>query len=167
MTADLFVKLTAKLYAQNVKDNEESISNDINGVAYSDSESSDSESGGGVLLFAGRDGSHIIKPSISIKITEPVKSSHPNRHAPVLHASQLNTGYKGNILSNDEGGKRSDKTGAPSQTIASNRHLESKQWLPPMEDPFWTIYINKLRVYGCESGVCDLEQKGDIVHNMD
>ena len=35
---------------------------------------------------------------------------------------------------------------------------DGQQWIPKMSSSFWRIYINKLRVNACESGVCDLNE---------
>ena len=41
---------------------------------------------------------------------------------------------------------------------ASEKKARSvKKWLPAIDNPFWELYANKLRVNAADSGVCNLD----------
>jgi len=45
---------------------------------------------------------------------------------------------------------------AMSGTSGEKKMRSIKKWLPTMDNPFWELYENKLRVNAADSGVCDL-----------
>jgi poly(A)-specific ribonuclease len=107
MTAELFVKLTAQLYAERNKIpgevDDDFVSEGIEHLNFSDSNDSEgdtsSQGNGGVPLFS------------------------PNPFA---------------------------------VNKASEEPVKIEQFIPPMKNSFWDLYVNKLRVNGTDSGVCDL-----------
>ena len=133
MTAELFVKLTAKLYSQRkhqipISDSDSDESEQI---------SLDDESGGANLNGGGSNSS---------------EDSLLDHLPPEWHAKQLNNRFAalavvgiGDVGSGSSGGATVEREGG----------LE--QWIPKMSHSFWDIYANKLRVNASEGGVCDLE----------
>jgi len=45
---------------------------------------------------------------------------------------------------------------AVEETSGEKKNRKLKRWLPPMDNSFWELYANKLRVNAADSGVCDL-----------
>jgi hypothetical protein len=133
MTAELFVKLTAQLYAERkhlLEDEDRSSVQDH----YSISDTEDDESGGAPLN----------PPDIDGFSSHGMSDDLP----PERHATQLNRLANPYSILDDE---LEDNTPTPT----------SKQWIPSMESSFWDIYANKLRVNASKGGVCDLEETED------
>jgi poly(A)-specific ribonuclease len=146
MTAELFVKLSAKLYTTYKQlSSSSSITSSID-AAYSDSEDSDSAFGGGAPInppspsksTSGGSHSHTLVPLISV----------PDNLPPAWYAKQLN---RFAVLQHD-----SDE-----EAEAEKEEPKPKQWIPGMHNTFWDVYANKLRVNSVEGGVCDLEEGVD------
>jgi poly(A)-specific ribonuclease len=151
MTAELFVKLTAKLYTAHIpSSNTNSPPRGSTGPAYrpssstssSDSDSDSSPSGGALLNPTSSNG-----------------KSHPNSNPfsllamddnlpPAYHASCLNPTAVLHPLNDEE-----------AATLA--KEPQPRQWIPDLTNAFWDIYVNKLRVNAVEGGVCDLEEGGE------
>jgi poly(A)-specific ribonuclease len=135
MTAELFVKLTAKLYAERKRPSlttepgSDHTSEEIDIMSFSDDEddSGSSEGSGGVPLFTSSNPFDVLK-----KMDDNLP--------PLYHASKLNN-YKGRGIQENEND--------PTPVITG-------QWIPDIKDHFWDIYANKLRVNATEAGVCDL-----------
>jgi poly(A)-specific ribonuclease len=133
MTAELFVKLTAKLYSERKHQIPDSDDSDED----SEQISLDDESGGAVLNGGGSNSS---------------EDSLLDHLPPEWHAKQLNNRFAalaviGEVGSGNSGGA----------TVGAEPEGGPEQWIPKMSHPFWDIYANKLRVNASESGVCDLE----------
>jgi poly(A)-specific ribonuclease len=159
MTAELFVKLTAKLYAQRVADGEleASLEPKTKSLKF-DSDSTDSE--GGVSLYPpyGRLGRLPLREKGGLKanaITETA-SSFQDEEPPAWHAAKLNGDAKPYLKSLfvviDE---------IPKPNVVK-KELDMKQWIPAFDEPFWEVYTNKLRVNAAEGGVCDLAQNSSL-----
>ncbi|TVY60758.1 Uncharacterized protein LSUE1_G008322 [Lachnellula suecica] len=135
MTAELFIKLAAKLYSEHKAKfpKTESESDD------SEDYSLDDESGGADLN--GRPDSDYSSGEISLMDHLP----------PDWHAKQLSNRFAALqfATSGDSKGKGKGK-----EKMAEG---EVEQWLPKISHRFWDIYANKLRVNASEGGVCDLE----------
>ena len=131
MTAELFVKLSAKLYADrkqlgDVFDAESDCDSVIDDVGYS----GDDDETGGALLSPPTNG----LAQVSMK----------DNHHLEWHAKQLNP-YSvlddlGEDLSNDD------------------TEIHPKQWIPSFASSFWDIYVNRLRVNAVEGGICVLDE---------
>jgi len=136
MTAELFVKLTAKLYTEcktQLGDaDEEYISEDVECMTFSDddSEADNSPTIGGVSLFT----------SNPFQALQPKTKNMKN--APVSWEERQLEGKKRTKNNRNE----ADNT-------------TTGQWIPPISNRFWEVYINKLRVTGSEGGVCDLAEE--------
>ncbi|KAE8454123.1 hypothetical protein EG329_005047 [Mollisiaceae sp. DMI_Dod_QoI] len=156
MTAELFVKLAAKLYAQRKdtldevsgSDSEEFLSAPEEHLAEHD------ESDGGAELAAVSSDEDLIGFSGD--------GSFGDSHPPEWHAKQMNPGAVAASSSGSEG----------EVDVGDEKEPEAGQWLPRMKHSFWDIYVNKLRVTACEGGVCDLaehggeEDVGDVGHKL-
>jgi len=157
MTAELFAKLSSKLHAdwRNLGGNEEydyisdndeepkpihtpDLKSQIDfgvedAITFSDDEdqTSSDSSGGGGVLLG--------------TATPKYNKNLP----PAWNAKQLNP-YA--ILAEQV---EEDKVSVTSM------EYKPRQWIPSMENPFWNIYANKLKVNACEKGFCDLEETSD------
>ncbi|EDN98813.1 hypothetical protein SS1G_13672 [Sclerotinia sclerotiorum 1980 UF-70] len=142
MTAELFVKLSAKLYAEQTDLNQEENRTRVNysEIDYdSDSDSDDQEGSGGASLAS---------PSCNSPIVRAKPNSDAHRPSD-WHAMQLNNPFS--ALNVEYAGK-GDKKG---KKVAFGDQMP-RQWIPGLEENFWEIYKNKLRVNAVEGGVCDL-----------
>jgi poly(A)-specific ribonuclease len=136
MTAELFVKLSAKLHAErkhigDVSDDDSDSDLVVDDGGYS---GDDDETGGALL-------SHSFNGLAQVSIKDDIP--------PEWHARQLNPysvlGDLGENLPN----------------AGSEPH--PKQLLPSFASSFWDIYVNKLRVNAVEGGICILDEgRGDL-----
>ncbi|KAM3070140.1 hypothetical protein ACMFMG_003825 [Clarireedia jacksonii] len=149
MTAELFTKLSAKLYAENGADYIDH-EDDLGG---SESSSYDEDDVGGAPLLSPT--SNPTPPGLPTQ--NPDKSHHPA----AWHSLQLN---KFAVLSVEDPEpepkpkrllSRNNRSSS-SKTVAFADH-EPAQWIPDMDNPFWDVYANKLRVNAAEGGVCNLD----------
>ncbi|KAF7857284.1 hypothetical protein EAF04_009525 [Stromatinia cepivora] len=142
MTAELFVKLSAQLYAEQTDLNQYENKTQVNysEIEYdSDSDSDDQEGSGGAPLV-----SPLSNPPI---ITAKLNS---DAHRPGdWHAMQLNNPFS---ALNVEYVRKEDKK---RKKVAFGDQMP-RQWIPGLEESFWEVYRNKLRVNAVEGGVCDL-----------
>lgn len=169
MTAELFVKLSAQLFAEQtdldqyvdvVKVNSretESFS--------SSSDDDDQEGSGGASL--GTPSSNInleIKPPTSVDANRPaywhaMKLNNPGSN--ILQNrnpfSVLKVEYAGQPGARRLGTEESIKEEKKRKKVAFPDQVP-KQWIPPTADSFWDPYRNKLRVNAVEGGVCDLDR---------
>jgi poly(A)-specific ribonuclease len=130
MTAELFTKLSAKLYAENGADyiDHEDHLGDSGSSSYDD----DDDIGGAPLLS-------------------------PTSNTTILPAAlQLNKFAVLAIEDPKPEPKRKPNRSGSSKTVAF-ADQEPSQWIPDMDNPFWDVYANKLRVNAAEGGVCDLD----------
>jgi poly(A)-specific ribonuclease len=128
MTAELFIKLSAKLYAENRAD----YIDHEDDLGDSESSSYDDDDVGGAPLL-----------SPTSNTTDPIPAS-----------LQLN---KFAVLAiEDPEPEPKTKRSASAKNVAFADH-EPAQWIPDMDNPFWDVYANKLRVNAAEGGVCDLD----------
>lgn len=143
MTADLFIKLSAKLYSESAREpsleeeelltpSEEAVKSDHFGTdsCPSDEEYDSSESNGGVPLNP---------PNTDENFSSNLVENLP----PAWHAAQLN----------------------PLLTIAGSNDSAGgtgiiQQWVPGPDSWFWQVYGNQLRVNSVEGGVCRLSLVG-------
>ncbi|KAH6664872.1 ribonuclease H-like domain-containing protein [Halenospora varia] len=134
MTAELFTKLSAKLYSErDTSDNDSTTSSNL-----IDASSSDNEDPGGALLHS------------------PDTSSGDGNLPGEWHAREMNRSNPFSLLdslvedngssSEDEGEAKGKKTGL---------------FVPRFGGRFWDVYMNKLRVNAAEVGVCDLSEGAD------
>jgi hypothetical protein len=157
MTAELFVKLTAKLYTQRVADGELPAPTEPKAkFSKSDSDSTDSE--GGVSLYPPYNnlGSLFIREKGDLKATNLAETtSFADEHPPAWHAAKLNgnaKSYSKNIYTVLEDFAKPN---------GEKNESDIKQWIPAFDEPFWEVYTNKLRVNAAEGGVCDLAERTD------
>jgi hypothetical protein len=157
MTAELFVKLAAKLYVQRVADGELTAPTEPKAkFNKSDSDSTDSE--GGVSLYPPYNylGNLLIHEKGDVKATSLAETtSFADEQPPAWHAAKLNGNpkpYSQNIYAvlEDFAKPNGEKNGS-----------DIKQWIPTFDEPFWEVYTNKLRVNAAEGGVCDLAERTD------
>jgi len=128
MTAELFVKLTAKLYSETPA-SQIDFTHPISKSDETD-ESADSSDAGGAPL------------------NPPDTNGDIDSHRPAIyHAHEMN---RFAILETEGAG---DEVIDLAEQEATS---PLKQWIPKMNDPFWKTYTNKLRVNAIEGGVCDL-----------
>lgn len=153
MTAELFVKLTAKLYAERkhtLKDtDEEPASEDVSEeevdcMTFSDDEDSEASPTGGVPLFSPN--------PFQVLEVKPVKAK-PKAKAKPKMKEDMPWQYYERLLNDGPGTKENEN---------DPDAIETEQFLPAMDKSFWDIYVNKLRVTGTATGVCDLAE-GEVV----
>jgi poly(A)-specific ribonuclease len=157
MTAELFVKLAAKLYIQRVADGELLAPTEPKAkLSKPDSDSTDSE--GGVSLYPPYNhlGSLLIHNKGELEATSFTEnSSFADEHPPAWHAAKLNGNakpYSKNIYTVlEDFAKPNDE----------KNESDIKQWIPAFDEPFWKVYTNKLRVNAAEGGVCDLAERAN------
>jgi poly(A)-specific ribonuclease len=159
MTAELFVKLAAKLYAQRVADGELLAPTEPKAKS-SKSGSDPTDSEGGVSLYPpyNRLGSLLIheKGDVNATSVTDTNSSFADEHPPAWHAAKLNGSakpYSKNIYMVLEDFAKPN---------GEKNESDIKQWIPAFGKPFWEVYTNKLRVNAAESGVCDLAERTDL-----
>ncbi|PQE32278.1 CAF1 family ribonuclease protein [Rutstroemia sp. NJR-2017a WRK4] len=129
MTAELFTKLSAKLYAEN-------------GADYIDHEDDLGDSGSSSYEDDDVGGAPLLSPTSSTT---------------TLPASlQLNKFAVLAIGDPEPEAKPKTKRSGNSKAVAF-ADQEPLQWIPDMDNPFWDVYANKLRVNAAEGGVCDLD----------
>lgn len=158
MTAELFVKLTAKLYADIknlLRDPESEPDSETYFEPNPDPESSSSpenspyssDSGGVLIDFSGN-----APPNTnSLPAAEYLATIICDDLPPAWHEQKLQ------IL----GGRNRFATLADlGETLpAGPVEPKPKQWIPKWESSFWDLYVNKLRVNAAEHGVCDLNSE--------
>lgn len=130
MTAELFVKLSAKLFAEQNQMDGKSAPTKVNyrNMNYSDEESSSSDSDD---FGSGGGGASLVSPSLL---------SSANRFSALM----------------DEGMEKKEKEKKKVAFMDGNQAEVDGQWIPNLEDKFWDRYRNQLRVNAVEGGVCDL-----------
>ncbi|KAI9641526.1 hypothetical protein NHQ30_010338 [Ciborinia camelliae] len=163
MTAELFVKLSAQLYAEQTDlDQYEDVTkvNYHEMDSYSSSDSDDQEGSGGAPL---------ISPisNLSIELPPPSDAHRPS----YWHAMQLNKPAPNpkstNLFSalKVDYGRKENIRGVHSSNLGQEEKKRKKvafpdqvpqQWIPGSEDAFWEVYRNQLRVNAVEGSVCDL-----------
>jgi poly(A)-specific ribonuclease len=137
MTAELFVKLSAKLHAErkhigDVSDDDSESASVVDDGGYS---GDDDETGGALL-------SHSFNGLAHLSIKDNV--------LPEWHARQLNP-YS---VLNDLGENLPN----------AGRESHPRQLLPSFASSFWDVYVNKLRVNAVEGGICILDKgRGDLI----
>ena len=131
MTAELFVKISAKLYAERMR---------LNDVSDVDSESDSIVDDAGISGDEDETGGASLNPSIDGQAQLSMKDNMP----PDWHARQLNPYSVLENLGEDD----------PKVDIEPR----SKQWIPSFANSFWDIYVNKLRVNAVEGGICILDE---------
>ncbi|KAF4624877.1 hypothetical protein G7Y89_g13293 [Cudoniella acicularis] len=137
MTAELFVKLSAKLYAEKKHLAEEDADSDTSSDLI-DECSVDNELGGAPLN----------PPNIN-----GTSNSSTSHLPPEWHARELN---RFSLLDDlDDGSGDSGKEGDDTDDSSSPG---VQHFIPSMKNKFWEIYSNKLRVNAAEVGVCDLNE---------
>jgi hypothetical protein len=154
MTAELFVKLSSKLYADRKHllqdpDTESEYGSNPDPQTYQLSSSEDdSEPGGALLLdFTNHDPNGTIHPAEGL-----VTVMGDDHLPPAYHERQLQLagGHNRFATLSDLG-----------ETLPDGPELpKPKQWIPTWDSSFWDIYVNKLRVNATEFGVCDLNGDG-------
>lgn len=132
MTAELFVKLAAKLYSE--RKHQAPFSDDSSDN--SEQISLDDETGGAKLN--GRSSSSSENSLLDHLPTEWHARQLNNRFAALAAAVSISAVASGS-------GSDVEAEGGP------------EQWIPKISHSFWDIYANKLRVNASEGGVCDLE----------
>jgi poly(A)-specific ribonuclease len=139
MTAELFVKLTAKLHNTH-KNLTTTPYSTTTSTELADSSSSDSEStsGGGAPINLTSPSTTNGQSHSAFKLT-----SLTDNLPPAWHAKQLNR-YA--VLQHDNN----------EEAEAEAEEPNPKQWIPSMRNAFWDAYVNKLRVNAIDGGICDL-----------
>jgi hypothetical protein len=102
----------------------------VEGRDDSDSVSSSPERGDGGMLLAAGEPSEFVSRSIEINSETTI----PDKVSRYYSARQLNK--------------------SPSQFEDPN---EPRQWIPHINGQWWTVYANRLRVYGTETEVCHID----------
>lgn len=161
MTAELFVKLSAKIYADRKRNEEFEYDSDTS-LTYStaleksnspNSLSEDESTGGGAKLYSQSNEGDLL--DLSAQTTHATHSlsladNLPSKwHADQLQKLNLNDCNPYSVLQNagEDSGVEDD--------------LKPRQWIPRMENSFWDLYANKLRVNASDGGVCDLNEAFD------
>ncbi|KAL3424991.1 caf1 family ribonuclease [Phlyctema vagabunda] len=134
MTAELFVKLAAKIYSEQTdpelspagSDSEDDESDED----YNGSQDRNTEHTGGVRLNA---------PD-----TNDTDDSASDNALPAWHAALENNPFMALVMESEQAKRSAGGT------------EEIEQWLPDLDSWFWRIYSNKLRVNSVEGGVCHL-----------
>jgi poly(A)-specific ribonuclease len=169
MTAELFVKLTSKIYADR-KRHEIFDSDSGTSLTYSTalekftspqySLSEDESVGGGAKLDSHSSEGDLLDLSIqtnngaqSMSMSDNLPSSW---HANQLQKLSLNDCNPFSVLQNTGEGVDS----GPEDSGVEDE-LKPNQWIPRMESSFWDLYANKLRVNASDAGVCDLNDSYD------
>jgi len=130
MTAELFVKLTAKLYSERKHQ-----------APFQDDSSDNSEQ---VSLDDDSGGANL-NGSSSSSSEHSILDNLPSE----WHAKQLNNRFAALAAA------VSISAVASGSDVEAEGGLE--QWIPKISHSFWDVYANKLRVNASEGGVCDLE----------
>ncbi|TVY41998.1 Poly(A)-specific ribonuclease [Lachnellula subtilissima] len=130
MTAELFVKLTAKLYSERKHQ-----------TPFSDDSSDNSEQ----ISLDDDSGGANLNGSSSSSSEHSILDNLPSE----WHAKQLNNRFAALAAA------VSISSVASGSDVEAEGGLE--QWIPKISHSFWDVYANKLRVNASEGGVCDLE----------
>lgn len=134
MTAELFTKLSVKLYSErDTSDNDSTTSSNL-----IDASSSDNEDPGGALLHS------------------PDTSSGDGNLPGEWHAREMNRSNPFSLLDSlveDNGSSSEDEGEAKGKNVGL--------FVPRFGGRFWDVYMNKLRVNAAEVGVCDLSEGVD------
>ncbi|KAH8653092.1 ribonuclease H-like domain-containing protein [Tricladium varicosporioides] len=136
MTAELFTKLSAKLYAEReTPDNQSDTSSNL-----IDASSSDNEDLGGALLNSSD------------------ASSDDSNTPGEWHAREMNRTNPFFLLDSlvEDGG-----SGSEDEVEHNGDNKRVDYFVPRFGGRFWDIYMNKLRVNAVEAGVCDLSEGVD------
>ncbi|ESZ92144.1 hypothetical protein SBOR_7475 [Sclerotinia borealis F-4128] len=159
MTAELFVKLSAQLYAKetDLDQYEDIVTVDYQERDYDSSSDSDEQNAGGASLVPQLD---------NLPIEPPISSVSDTHHPAHWHAMQLNKPAL-KVKSNnpflalkveylDQGNPKGSEVEKKGKKVAFPDQIP-KQWIPSTDDKFWEVYRNKLRVHAVEGEVCDLD----------
>ncbi|KAF7892109.1 hypothetical protein EAF00_008411 [Botryotinia globosa] len=155
MTAELLVKLSAQLYAE--QSDSQSPSQDNYKYDYSDDyipsdSDSEDEGSGGASLFS----------PVSNSAFPTSKGSTDRDRPGNWHAMQLNNPFA--ALELEKTGKKGGKEKKETKKVifGDGGKVEGgiKQWIPNAKHVFWENYKNKLRVNAIEGEVCDLSGGG-------
>lgn len=157
MTAELFVKLSAQLYREHKLKNGLPVpraptppppdSPSLMSFSSDEDEDETPTSGGGAPLFSSNNPFDILRSSTST----PTTPSTPAKTNGKTHSGKkdINPFVRGGI-----------KPGMVAPKMNENEPdiVESEQFIPGMDNDFWTPYVNKLRLNGTDTGVCDLAE---------
>ena len=169
MTAELFVKLSSKIYTDRKRYEIFDSDCDIS-LAYSTVLekfastnyylSEDESIGGGAKLGSQSSEGDIVEFPIQNSngaLPTPLSDNiPPSWHADRLQKFNVDDNNPFSVLQNaGEGvGSGAEESGTEDEP----KHL---QWIPRMESSFWDLYVNKLRVNASDAGVCELDDGFD------
>ncbi|KAB8289811.1 hypothetical protein EYC80_010444 [Monilinia laxa] len=164
MTAELFVKLSAKLYAEqtDLDQYEDGVKPDYNEYDHdTTSDSDDEEEGaGGASLISSLASTHLETTNPNVDAHRPaywhaMQLNQPNNQKSANPFSALKVEYAGQRKSRRDENGNLVKEEVKRKKIAFSDQVP-RQWIPSMDNNFWGVYKNRLRVNAVEGGICDL-----------
>lgn len=160
MTAELFIKLSSKVYADRKRKeifDSDSDSSRPYYLAEQYSISEDESVGGAKLNPDSSEEDLLDQPVQTSAATHsmPIEDNLP----PAWHAKQLQT-----LTINDSNPfavleDSVEGTGSGADDSSKDEESVPTQWIPRMESSFWDLYANLLRVNASDKGVCDLSEE--------
>lgn len=149
MTAELFAKLSVKLYKDYRSVTTATDTGSSPKPKYNKLDPSTPRKAPLSTLSSEDESSALSSPSSGgVKLSSPKIPIYSVTKSPIItetsklpsewHAIQMNTSTTSTASAEGEGGFR--------------------QWIPRIKSSFWNVYMNKLRVNAIDTGVCDLEE---------
>lgn len=167
MTAELFVKLSFKIYADRKRHEDFDSDPDGSSPYYLANEHSSLHSPSGQELNGGaRLSTHSSEGDLldlSVQTSVGTHSMAMNDNLPSSwHANQqqklnMNDCNPFSVLQNAD--NAGEANGSEDEDSGMEHEGRLTQWIPKMESSFWDLYANKLRVNASEGGVCDLNEQ--------
>lgn len=139
MTAELFVKLSSKLYQERKASLQEQDSDPSSSPGTDDDQ-------GGVYLDPNRERGCL-------------SESDGEEHLPIAWLARKLQGNSFSLLLDHKEDDDDGDLGSGVEDVNGDAAGETKanEWvMPASSSPFWDAYVNKLRVMAVEGGVCDL-----------
>jgi hypothetical protein len=164
MTAELFIKLSSKMYADRKRHDDFDVVPDISLPYYLDKEHSSPQTSnedgfiGGPKLSSKSSKGDLL--DLSVQTSVGTRSMAMNQNFPsTWHAKQrqklnVNNYNPYSVLEN-----AGESVGNSASDSGMEEDVKPDQWIPKMESSFWNLYANKLRVNASEDGVCDLNDQ--------
>jgi poly(A)-specific ribonuclease len=165
MTAELFVKLSSKIYTDRKRHEIFDSDTDIS-LTYSTAlekstppnyylSEDESISGGAKLDSQSSEGNLL---DLSIQTSNGAQSMSmsdnfpPSWHVDQLQKFTLDDSNPFSVLQDSGEG-----AGSSAEDSGMEDQLKPSQWIPRMQSSFWDLYANKLRVNASDAGVCSLD----------
>jgi poly(A)-specific ribonuclease len=167
MTAELFVKLSSKIYTDR-KRHEIFDSDSDTSLTYSTALdksttpnfylSEDESIGGGANLDSqSSDGNLLDLSDQNSNVGQSMSMSDnlpPSWHVNQLQNFNLDNSNPFSVLQ-DAG----DGVGSGTEDSGTEDELKPSKWIPRIQSSFWDLYANKLRVNASDAGVCNLDDR--------